>query len=190
MKSSELRRSPKSSRTFASSPQLNTGWTPGGGGTCLPVAANTSFIIDPGAQFDMPIRCPGRQTRTSSSATRCWSGANIAPNVDMTTSYELSSNGRFCASATCVAICMPSLSARRFACSSNSGTKSVHVTSANRRAAARDAVPLPPPTSSTRSPGWMSTLSASSSPCSTSSAPKRPKSPADQIRCCRSVIAL
>jgi hypothetical protein len=33
-----------------------------------------------------PDRPPGRTTRTSSAAVRAWSGANIAPNTDSTTS--------------------------------------------------------------------------------------------------------
>jgi hypothetical protein len=34
----------------------------------------------------MPMRPPGRTTRSSSLAARAWSGANITPNVDSTTS--------------------------------------------------------------------------------------------------------
>ena len=41
----------------------------------------------------MPILPPGRQTRSSSRAVFSWSGANIAPKVDSTTSNEASSNG-------------------------------------------------------------------------------------------------
>ena len=40
-----------------------------------------------------PIRPPWRVTRTSSAAVRSWSGANIAPNTEVTTSNKPGSNG-------------------------------------------------------------------------------------------------
>ena len=45
-----------------------------------------------GVQAVRPMRPPGRQTRSSSAAARDWSGANITPNVDRTTSKVASGN--------------------------------------------------------------------------------------------------
>ena len=64
-----------------------------------PSSRNSAPIMPSGVQFSIPIVPPGRQTRTSSSATSWWWGANIAPIDDMTTSNDSSSNGRFSASA-------------------------------------------------------------------------------------------
>ena len=50
----------------------------------------------------MPSRPPGRSTLTSSRAASSWSGANMAPNVEVTTSKLSSSYGSACASATSV----------------------------------------------------------------------------------------
>ena len=70
----------------------------------------------------MPSRPPGRSTLISSPAVASWSGANIAPNVDVTTSKLPSGNGSLCASATSVRSGSPSAAARCRACSSNAGT--------------------------------------------------------------------
>jgi hypothetical protein len=70
----------------------------------------------------MPIRPPGRQTRSSSAAVRSWSGANIAPQVDRTTSKEASEKGRSSASPSWKVAYSPSAWARWRACSSSVGT--------------------------------------------------------------------
>ena len=47
---------------------------------------NNSPMKPSGVQFASPIRPPGRQTRSISAAARSWSGANITPKVESTTS--------------------------------------------------------------------------------------------------------
>lgn len=132
------------------------------------------------------MRPPGRHTRSSSAPARDWSGANMTPKVDSTMSNAPSANGSRCASASCVSRVRPAAWARRAAACSNCGTKSVAITAAPRRAAARAALPEPATTSSTRSPGWMSTARHSSSATTTCSAPARAKSPSAHIAraCC------
>jgi hypothetical protein len=51
---------------------------------------NISPTKPAGVQLISPILPPGRQTRSSSSALRRWSGTNIAPTQDSTTSKERS----------------------------------------------------------------------------------------------------
>ena len=88
-------------RTCSSLPHSGGGWAPGGGGGANgPIVRNSAPIMPSGVQLSSPIVPPGRQTRTSSSATSWWWGANIAPIDDMTTSNDSSSNGRFSASAS------------------------------------------------------------------------------------------
>jgi hypothetical protein len=70
----------------------------------------------------MPIRPPGRQTRSSSLAVRSWSGANMAPQVDTTASKEASGKGRLSASASWKVTSSPSAWARWRARSSSAGT--------------------------------------------------------------------
>jgi hypothetical protein len=53
-----------------------------------------------GVQLITPIVPPGRQTRTSSSAARCWSGANCTPIAEITASNSPSPNGSACALAS------------------------------------------------------------------------------------------
>ena len=53
-----------------------------------------------GVQLARPILPPGRQTRTSSAAARSWSGVNITPKVETTTSKLPSANGSASASAS------------------------------------------------------------------------------------------
>lgn len=57
-------------------------------------------MSEPGTYAAGPMRPWGRQTRTTSSATARWSGANMAPKADTTTSKVSSSNGMRCGSAT------------------------------------------------------------------------------------------
>ena len=65
---------------------------------------------------------PGLVTRTSSPAARSWSGANMMPNDERTTSKDAAGNGSASASATWKAIGSRSASARRFPCSRSAGT--------------------------------------------------------------------
>ena len=74
-----------------------------------------------GVQFARPIRPPGRHTRISSRAACSWSGANMTPNVESTTSKLASGYGRSSASATSNTS-RPSASARRRPRSSSAGT--------------------------------------------------------------------
>ena len=63
----------------------------GGGGWNGDVSLNISPIPPSGVQFASPIRPPGRVTRASSAAAASWSGANMTPNVELTTSKLASS---------------------------------------------------------------------------------------------------
>src|SRR5882757_5724319 len=74
----------------ASPDQATGGVTPGGGGTCLTNVRNISPTTPSGTHTDSPILPPGRSTRTNSPAALAWSGANMTPNVDSTTSKESS----------------------------------------------------------------------------------------------------
>ncbi len=117
-----------------------------------------------GVQLSKPIVPPERQTRTSSSATAWWMGANWAPMDDITTSNDWSSNGSRSASASAHSSSTPSASARRRPASSSSGVRSLAVTSAPRCAAGIEALPVPAATSSTRIPGPISHASTSRGP--------------------------
>jgi hypothetical protein len=56
----------------------------GGGGIKEPVSLNSSPTKPSLTNIVIAIRPLGRETRVSSAAARPWSGANIAPNVDVT----------------------------------------------------------------------------------------------------------
>ena len=71
---------------------------------------------------DQPDPAAGRVTRASSRAVRSWSGANIAPNTELTTSKLPSAKGRSSASPTTNSASSPSASTRRRARSSRAGT--------------------------------------------------------------------
>jgi hypothetical protein len=75
-----------------------------------------------GVQFARPMRPPARKTRSISSAHRAWSGVNIAPNVESTTSKLRSSKGKSSASATWNRTSRPSAMARWRPLSSSAGT--------------------------------------------------------------------
>ena len=101
-----------------------------------------------------PIVPPGRQTRTSSSATSWWCGANIAPIEDITTSKDSSSNGRFSASASTQSSSTPSASRAGAAGVEQLGREVAGGHRARRAAAAGiEALPVPAATSRTRMPG-------------------------------------
>ncbi len=71
---------------LASAPQSAGERTPAGGGTCAPMILNRRPMKPSGVQLAMPMRPPGRTTRSISRAALAWSGANITPKVDSTTS--------------------------------------------------------------------------------------------------------
>ena len=120
-----------------------------------PIMRNSPPIMPSGVQLRSPIVPPGLQTRTSSSATAWWRGANMAPMEEMTTSNDSSSNGRRSASAWAHSSVRPSASARRRPASRSSGVRSLAVTSAPARAAGSEALPVPAATSRTVVPGPM-----------------------------------
>ena len=111
--------SPKSSRTRSSVPQSDGGSIPGGSGACLAITEKKTSPS--GVQFAIPIRPPGRQTRRSSAAVFGWSGANIAPKVESTTSNDASSNGSSWASPSTNSTSSPSAAARSRPFASSSG---------------------------------------------------------------------
>ena len=95
---------------------------PGAGGTCVPFVLNSWPMKPSGVWATRPIRPPERVTRASSAAVRSWSGANIAPNTEVTTSNEPSANGSASASPSMNVASTPSASARWRAWSSSAGT--------------------------------------------------------------------
>jgi hypothetical protein len=78
--------------------------------------------IDISAYLARPILPPRLQTRTNSAAARSWSGVNITPKVETTTSKLSSENGRASASASRNSMLSRSASARSRARSSRAGT--------------------------------------------------------------------
>jgi hypothetical protein len=99
-----------------------------------------------------PIVPPGRHTRTSSEAARSWSGANIAPIDEVTTSNSPSANGSASASASTHSSSSPRPAASRRPASSSEGVRSEATTCAPAAAAASATLPAPAATSSTRWP--------------------------------------
>jgi hypothetical protein len=93
---------PSSSRTLASVPHSIGLRAPGTGenGANRPAMAWVAAMTLAGVHAVRPIRPPARQTRSSSAAARAWSGANMTPNVDSTTSNAPSGNGSAWASAS------------------------------------------------------------------------------------------
>src|SRR6266508_1989909 len=132
----------------------------------------------------MPIRPPGRHTRSSSPAATSKSGATMASSVDSTTSKAPSGKGRSSASPSRNVTSSPSAWARRPACSSSSGSSATPTTLQKRRAAAKAALPLPQATSSTRSPACRSADSHSSSLVSRVREPVTAAAPDTQAACC------
>src|SRR6201999_3631947 len=99
--------------TWSSLPQRTGAVAPGGGPpVCLAITAKKSERPPSGTQLAIPIRPPGLTTRSSSSAVRCWSGANIAPKIDIATSKLASSNGSSCASPSTNSMSRRSAAAR------------------------------------------------------------------------------
>ena len=75
-----------------------------------------------GVQFASPILPPRLQTRINSAAAPSWSGVNMTPKVETTTSKLSPGNGRLSASASRNAKASRSASARSRARSSSAGT--------------------------------------------------------------------
>ena len=103
-------------------PQSAGDLTPAGGGTCLPMVLKSCPMKPSGVQLARPILPPGLQTRIISAAARSWSGVNITPNVETTTSKLSSANGSASASASRNSMASRSASARSRARSSSAGT--------------------------------------------------------------------
>ena len=123
---------------------------------------------------------------------RSWSGANIAPKIDITTSKLPSSKGRFWASASTNSTSSRSAAARSRPRSSSAGTKSLPtVPTQVRRAAAIAPLPLPQATSRTRSSGSdVERLGEVFGDAVDHRGDHREKSPSDQVRCCAAVTAV
>ncbi len=109
-----LARGPNSATRWASLPQSAGERTPAGGATCAPMILNRRPMKLSGVQLAIAMRPPGRVTRSISLAARAWSGANITPKVDSTTSKLASAYGSASTSAT-------SKRTARFSASARSG---------------------------------------------------------------------
>ncbi len=130
---------------------------------CSAMLANRPALWPSGVQQHRPIVPPGRQTRTSSRAAAAWSGANMCPNVDVTTSKLCSSNGSSAASPTTHSMSTPAWDARLRPAANHASVRSQATTSAPRTAAGiATAPPLPAPTSSSRTPDPMPAMPATS----------------------------
>ena len=149
-------RSPNSPARWASEPQRGGGCEPGGGGGANGASVRNSAPIMPsGVQLSSPMVPPRLVVRSSSPAAAAWSGANIAPIAEITTSNDSSANGRFSASPSIQSSSRSAALARRCPASSNSGVRSSAVTTAPAAAAGSEALPVPAATSSTVCPGSM-----------------------------------
>ncbi len=144
----------------------------------------------PGVQLPIATSPPARHTRSNSEATRSGRGANIAPNIESTTSNWPFSYGSCSASPSTKEIFRSSLRARSFACSSRLGAMSRPTTSAPVRAAGTDWLPVPQATSSTRMPGCRPRRPTNPSAERSLIRAIWPKSPAIQVdfmRCLRAI---
>ena len=126
--------------------------------------ANICPMNPAGVQLISPIRPPGRQTRTSSSAVAWWNGANIAPTTEITASNDASPYGSASASPTSHARSTPAAAASCRPVSSSSGVRSEATTDAPVCAAGIDALPDPAATSRTWSPGPIPVASTATGP--------------------------
>ncbi len=181
----------KISVTWSRTPHSGGGWKPSGGdGACLAIAAKNCPIAPAGFHAATPIRPPGFSTRAISPAARLWSGANMQPKVETTTSKLWSSNGISWASPSTNSSSTPASPARRRASSNSSGVMSRPVTSPPATAAGIAALPVPQATSRTRSPSLTPTRETRSPPTDQMRSAIASKSPADHVaraRCCASV---
>ena len=75
-------------------------FAPAGGGRCLPMVLNSWPMKPSGVQLARPILPPRLQTRSISAAALSWSGVNMTPKVETTTSKLASANGSASASAS------------------------------------------------------------------------------------------
>ncbi len=95
---------------------------------------------------------PGRHTRVSSLATQPWSGANMAPSDEVTTSNSPSRKGSASASASTHSSSTPCSAASPLPAAKFSGVRSEATTSAPASAARIATFPVPAATSNTRWP--------------------------------------
>jgi hypothetical protein len=119
-----------------------------------------------GVKLARPIVPPGRHTRVSSAEARRWSGTNITPKHDVTTSKAPSSNGNDSASASTHSSSTPQALASRRPASKLSGVRSAATTPAPACAARIATFPDPAATSSTRWPGPIAHASTITGPTS------------------------
>jgi hypothetical protein len=87
------------------------------------ITRNWSAMTPSRVQVASPILPPGRVTRPSSPATASWSGANITPKLDETTSTLASSYGMASASATSKRATLPRVATSVRAVSISAGAK-------------------------------------------------------------------
>ena len=120
-------------------------------------------MAPPGNQVESATTPSGRETRTISCSDPAASGEKMTANELSTTSNARSVNGREPASATIVWTAAPASAARSRAMSTSAGEGSIALTTAPRAAAARLALPVPQPTSSTWWPGSTPAIATSAS---------------------------
>ena len=97
-------------------------FTPAGGGTCLPSVLNSWPMKPSGVQLARPILPPGLQTRSISAAALSWSGVNMTPKVETTTSKLCVGKRQRLGIGLRNSTVRPSASARMRARSSSAGT--------------------------------------------------------------------
>ena len=154
LSSSGSRLPPNSSRTCFLLPHSSGGRrSEGGGRVGVPGARKTQPPRPPGVKLIIPIVPPGRQTRTSSSATACWSGRkDRAERGRDDVELAVSERERLGVRLDPVEIDAGGLGPRVRPASRLSGVRSDATTSAPVSAARIATVPVPAATSSTRWP--------------------------------------
>src|SRR5919204_4329608 len=89
----DLAPEPNNSASRSRVPQSAGDLAPAGGGRYWPRALNIWPTKPGGVQLARPILPPDRHTRNISAAALSWSGVNITPKVETTTSKLASGNG-------------------------------------------------------------------------------------------------
>ena len=122
-----------------------------------------------GLKLASAIVPPGRQTRSSSRAAARWSGANITPNADVTTSKRAVGERQRLGVGLDPVELDPARVGRGAPAARFSGVRSEATTSAPASAARTATLPVPAATSSTRMPGPMPAASTTTGPTSQTS---------------------
>ena len=117
-----------------------------------PATVTASWMAPAGIHALRTIRPADAVTRAISAAAARASEAKITPNVDSTTSASPSPTGSAAASPSTKVASRPRAAALTRATSSSRGAGSTPITLAPRSAASSAALPVPQPTSTTRSP--------------------------------------